>query len=314
MLDALTLDQLRMFVAVADAGSFRLAAARLGRAQSAVSHAVANLETELGTPLFDRSSRRPALTVEGRALLEDSRSLLLRADLLRAKARGMGSGVEIELAVIADTLFPVSSIGEALGRLHAAFPSVGVQLQIGTLGEPVDALLMGTADLAITVGEDLRDPRLEFDSLAPLALVAVVSSMHPLAQMAKAGRVSAGELAEHVQIVLVDPTVRSQGRDYGVLSQRKWRVGSQEAKHEMIRAGIGWGRLPDWLVRDDLEEGRLQRLPAAALGEGGRTVSWSYLARRLDKPLLPAAAFLRSSLHEIMTEKRGLEGKTREFD
>jgi DNA-binding transcriptional LysR family regulator len=308
MLDALTLDQLRMFVAVADAGSFRLAAARLGRAQSAVSSAVANLETELGTPLFDRSSHRPALTMEGRSLLEDSRSLLLRADLLRAKARGMGSGVEIELTLMADTLFPLSRIAEALGRLHAAFPSVGVQLQIGTLGEPVDALLVGKADLALTVGEDLRDPRLEFDSLAPLSMVAVVGPTHPLVQVAKGGPVSAGELADHLQIVLVDPTVRSRGRDYGVLSQRTWRVGSQEAKHQLIKAGIGWGRLPDWLVRDDLEKARLRRLPAAALGEGGRTVGWSYLARRLDRPLLPAATFLRSSLREIMSETRAAEG------
>ncbi|WP_280952728.1 LysR family transcriptional regulator [Mesorhizobium sp. WSM3860] len=62
MLDALTLDQMRMFLAVADAGSFRLASMRLGRAQSAVSHAIANLETELKTVLFDRSTRRPTLT------------------------------------------------------------------------------------------------------------------------------------------------------------------------------------------------------------------------------------------------------------
>lgn len=304
MLDALTLDQLRMFVAVAEAGSFRLAAARLGRAQSAVSHSVANLEMELGTPLFDRSSHRPVLTAEGRALLEDSRSLLLRADLLRAKARGMGSGLEIELTIVADTLFPISMIGEALGLLHVAFPSVGVELLTGALGEPVDALLGGMAGLAITVGEDLRDPRLEFDALAPVSLAAVVGAGHALARRAREGRIGAGDLADFVQVVLVDPSARTQGMDFGVLSQRKWRVGSQVAKLELIRAGVGWGRLPDWLIADDLEEGRLVPLPAAALGKDGRTVSWSYLAHRLDKPLLPAAAFLRSALQEIAASEK----------
>lgn len=55
MLDALTLDQMRIFVAIAETGSFRAAAARLSRVQSALSHAVANLEAELGVSLFDRS-------------------------------------------------------------------------------------------------------------------------------------------------------------------------------------------------------------------------------------------------------------------
>ena len=60
MLDALTLDQLRVFAAVADAGSFRAAARQLSRVQSAVSHAIANMESELGVSLFDRQGRRPS--------------------------------------------------------------------------------------------------------------------------------------------------------------------------------------------------------------------------------------------------------------
>ncbi len=58
MLDALTLDQMRIFVTVAEAGSFRAAATRLARAQSAISHAIANLEVQLGLSLFDRSGHR----------------------------------------------------------------------------------------------------------------------------------------------------------------------------------------------------------------------------------------------------------------
>ena len=77
MLDALTLDQLRTFIAVAEARSFRAAAGRLSRVQSAVSQAVANLEAELGVSLFDRSGYRPVPTPEGQALLADARAILL---------------------------------------------------------------------------------------------------------------------------------------------------------------------------------------------------------------------------------------------
>lgn len=90
MLDALTLDQMRIFVAIAETGSFRAAAARLSRVQSALSHAVANLKAELGVSLFDRSGHRPVLTPAGRSLLSDARAILLKTDTMRARARGLG--------------------------------------------------------------------------------------------------------------------------------------------------------------------------------------------------------------------------------
>jgi len=113
MLDPLTLDQMRSFVAVVENGSFRAAARRLARVQSAVSHAVANFEAALGVTLFDRSERRPQLTAEGRALLADARAILLKVDALRARARGLGEGVELGLSLVVDTLFPMPAVGAA---------------------------------------------------------------------------------------------------------------------------------------------------------------------------------------------------------
>jgi DNA-binding transcriptional LysR family regulator len=81
-----------VFVAVAEAGSFRAGAKRLSRVQSAVSHAIGNLEAELGVTLFDRSSHRPTLTSDGRALLADGRAILLKVDLMRAGAGPRGAG------------------------------------------------------------------------------------------------------------------------------------------------------------------------------------------------------------------------------
>jgi DNA-binding transcriptional LysR family regulator len=106
MLDALTLDQTRTFVAVAEAGSFRAGAKRLSRVQSAVSHPIANLEAELGVILFDRSSHRPTLTSDGRALLADGRAILLKVDLMRSRARGLGEGVELRLSSNSHFDFP----------------------------------------------------------------------------------------------------------------------------------------------------------------------------------------------------------------
>jgi DNA-binding transcriptional LysR family regulator len=298
MLDALTLDQMRMFKAVAEAGSFRLAATRLGRAQSAVSHSISNLEAELSVTLFDRSGHRPTLTAQGQVLLEDCKALLLRTDVLRARARGMQNDLELSLALMVDTLFPLSVISAALSRLHHEFPSVTIQLEVGTLGEPLDALLAGTADLAVTVGEDLRDARAEFHSLIPVRLVSVVARHHPLAENTGQRPTTSAELADHVQVVLVDPSERTIGRDFGIISQRKWKVGTQEAKHALIRTGVGWGRLPDWLIKEDIQQGVLVPLSAAALGNKGVTESYAYLSHRTDRPLLSAGRFLKKALQE----------------
>ena len=75
MLDGVTLDQLRTFIAAVDEGSFSAAGRKLRRAQSVVSQTLANLEAQLGVKLFDRSARYPKLTEEGRSLLADARAV-----------------------------------------------------------------------------------------------------------------------------------------------------------------------------------------------------------------------------------------------
>lgn len=297
MLDALTLDQLRVFVAVAEAGSFRGGALRVARVQSAVSHAIGTLEAELGVRLFDRSTRRPALTAEGRALLADARSILLRIDAMRARARGLREGVEPTIAIAVDTLFPIDAVAAALRAMRQSYPAVAARVWAAPLGGPVLALREKRCNLGIVVGEDFRDPQIELDALTPTEIVAVAASGTTLAERAMdTAPLSRRELAEHLQIVLEDPTPLSGGRDFGVLSPGTWRVGSQDAKHALIRAGLGWGRLPRWLVERDLAEGLLARLHAPALGPGGVAIAQAYLAYRTDTPLGPAAHAVRAAL------------------
>jgi len=295
MLDALTLDQIRMFVTVADAGSFRAGATRLLRAQSAVSHAIANLEAQLDVRLFDRSSHRPTLTAAGQALLEDARAVLLKVDFMRARARGLGEGVEIELSLVVDTLYPLPQVAAALKDLREALPSVRLRLTVEPLGGPLQALRDQRCDLAIMAGEDFLDPRIEAEALCPVHVVAVAAATHALARRRKA--LTSVELADHLQIVLEDPTPLSEGRDFGVLSPQTLRVGSQDAKRALILAGVGWGRLPRWTVERELAEGHLTPLAAPGLGPQGVAHVQTYLARRTDRALGVAARALREALH-----------------
>ncbi|TWS97070.1 LysR family transcriptional regulator [Reyranella sp. CPCC 100927] len=301
MLDGLTLDQIRTFVTVADSGSFRAGASKLARVQSGVSAAIANLEAQLGVVLFDRSGHRPALTPTGQALLANARDVLLRVDAMRARARGLGDGVELDLSLVIDTLYPIHQVGQAIIAMRAAYPSVTVRLAIEPMGGPIQALVDKRCVLAVTVGEDFRDPRITLEALSAVVQVAVVAATHPLARHGDGG-LGIADLADHLQIVLADPTTRSAGRAFGVLSPQTCRVSTQDAKHALILAGVGWGRLPHWQVDRDLAEGRLVRVSTPALGRQSQMVSETYLAHRLDEPLRPAARHFRAALMRLAAD------------
>lgn len=299
MLDALTLDQMRTLMAVAEAGSFRAAATRLSRAQSAISHAIANLEAQLGLSLFDRSAHRPTLTAEGKALLADVREVLLRVGALKARAHGLSRGVEIELSLTIDVLFPSPLIGAALAGLRERYPSVSLRLAIEPLGGPIAALLERRSALAITVGENFRDPRIAIEALTAIDMIAVVAAAHPLASAGEGRLLTRSELAAHLQIVQIDPTPISGAQDFGVLSPQTCRVTGQDTKHAMILAGLGWGRLPHWLIERDLAEGRLVRVATGALGRNAQLPAEAYLAHRLDEAMGPAARAFAETLARL---------------
>ena len=128
MLDGVSLDQLRTFIAAADEGSFSAAGRHLRRAQSVVSQTLANLEGQLGVKLFDRSARLPLLTDQGRALLADARTVAGDIDLFKARARGMARGLEPELSVVADVMFPIAPITGAVAAFQEKFPATALRL------------------------------------------------------------------------------------------------------------------------------------------------------------------------------------------
>ena len=92
-MDALTLDQIQIFLAVVDEGSFSKAAKKLNRAQSAVTYGIQKLEAQIDLPLFDRASYRPTLTEAGRTLLSRARRIAEEANGFRESARSLASGV-----------------------------------------------------------------------------------------------------------------------------------------------------------------------------------------------------------------------------
>ena len=115
--DSLTLDQIRIFLAVADTGSFSKAAKQLNRAQSAVTYGIQKLEAQFGIPLFDRTAYRPALTEAGRTLLLRARRIAEETNAFRDAARSLASGLEAELTIVLDSMFPMPRWSRRYARL-----------------------------------------------------------------------------------------------------------------------------------------------------------------------------------------------------
>src|SRR2546429_7623623 len=134
MLDAVTLDQLRTFIAAVDEGSFSAAGRKLRRAQSVVSQTLANLEAHLGVKLFDRSAYYPQLTEEGRSLLANARSVADNIDEFKARARAMREGLEPELSVAMDVMYPIEALTRAAVHSRTTYPHTPLRLYVEALG------------------------------------------------------------------------------------------------------------------------------------------------------------------------------------
>ena len=261
MIDPLTLDQMRVLVAVAEAGSFSAAARRLGRVQSAISQAVQTMEATLGVALFDRSARTPVLTDAGAAIVKDARAIIESAKAMRARAESMAEDVEPELTLAVDAIFPMPLLMMSLNALRGEFPKLPATVFTEALGGAEQRLREGAARMAISTlpGGPPRDLNAEF--LTRIALIPVVAADHPLAHAPTP--IARETLEPHVQLVLTDRTSATQGMQSGVLSPHIWRFADLATRLEFLLAGFGWCNMPRHMVEAHIAEGRLKRLAIA---------------------------------------------------
>ena len=286
------MDQIAIFQAVVESGSFTGAARRLGRAPSVISYAIANLENQLGVTLFARAgTARPKLTDAGQAILADSRALTIAVDGLLAKARGLTSGLEAEVSLVVDVMWPAKKLVKALDDFRRKFPTVALRLQVETLGAVTHAVMVGRAAFGISGPLEMASDLLTRGPAGSVKLVPVAAPSHPLALMQ--APVSGAEARNHVQLVLTDRSNLTQGRDFGVLSVRSWRLADLGAKHALLVAGMGWGNMPKPMVNDDLKRGRLVELKIEMPGEPVYPFDTVY---RNDAPPGPAASWLMERL------------------
>jgi len=261
MIDPLTLDQMRVLVAVAETGSFSAAARRLQRVQSAISQAVQAMETTLGVALFDRSTKTPTLTDAGAAVLGDARAIVESAKALRARAQSISEDVEAELTLAVDATFPMPLLMKSLEALRGAFPQLPATVFTEALGGAEEILRSGAARMAIYPLNSGPTSDISAEFLTRIALIPVVAASHPLARARQPIRRET--LEPHVQLVLTGRTAFAQNLRGGIISRHLWRFADLATRLEFLLAGFGWCNMPRHMVEEHISAGRLKRLAIA---------------------------------------------------
>jgi DNA-binding transcriptional LysR family regulator len=282
-----TFDQLKVFLGVVEAGSFAATGRSLGRATSAISYTIANLEAQLGVVLFDRvRTRKPTLTEAGAAVLSKARAVSVGVDDLRASVKGLLEGLEAEVTLVVDVMLPAARLVDAVQAFEATFPTVKLRLHVEALSAVAQVVLSGDADIGIGGAMHITEPGLEQIHVGEVKLIPVAAPSHPLA---RGNPNPAGVARQHRQLILTVRSSFSEGRDIGVLSADEWRLADLGAKHALLLAGTGWGNMPEPSVRDDLAAGRLVRLKLPEMRRGTYLLQAIY---RTDGPPRPAAAWM----------------------
>ena len=251
----LTIQQLVCFDAVATAGSFQAAAAKLNRTHPTVFTAIRNLEAQLGLALLDRNEYRVTLTDEGRSFHARTRVFLHDLAALRGHAAQLAMGEETALTIVIGDLCPLPATLGLLRRFFDGCPGTRLHLHFEALSGPWERLLGGEADLIIH-HIDKSDARLEFIDLLKVTVVPVVAPGFLRFPISKV--ITPEQMRDYVQCVIRDSARGAATRDYFLVEgAHSWTVSDQLMKKELILQGMGWGHMPDYLVADELRSGQL---------------------------------------------------------
>jgi DNA-binding transcriptional LysR family regulator len=279
VIEGVTLDQIRTLRAVAEAGSFSAAARKLGRVQAAVSQSIDRLEAQLGLRLFDRSGRVPRLTRHGEAIVGAAAKVENGIDSLGELVASLKKGEETALSVVVDALFPTESLVAFAKEFAREHPAVDLFLFTDVLSAVTARVREKRSMWGIAV-EDADMRGLDRRAIADVKLVPVAAPSHSLAK--REGSIDIAELADAVQIVLGGHHQDAEATtdDQGVFSPRTWRVVDLATKHALIASGLGWGHMPEHVVRDDLRAGRLVELSLSVWGNVAPRRSLLLVSRR----------------------------------
>ena len=261
-----TLRQFRYFVAVAESGSVASASRMLDIAQSALTKSLMELEAELGSSLFQRTSKGMILTPQGHRFLVGARKVIGSvADALRLHAGEAAAGVSGVLSVGVTSLVAGYYLSELFSRFRRSCPEVQVFVTEDRAPFLEHLLINGELDVAIMVSNALSEPQaMVSETLTRSPNRVWLPANH---ELASADEITLAECAGCEQIVLeadrIDDLMTGVWARHQLKPRVILRTSSLEAVRSLVGAGAGIALLPDFLYRPwtlDAEHVEVRRL------------------------------------------------------
>ncbi len=261
----MTLEQLRIFAAVAEREHVTRAAEALNLTQSAASSAISALEQQFGLKLFHRVGRGITLTEAGRFFFQEARAILARvqsAEMAMGEFSGMARG---RLTIHASQTIASYFLPDRLVRFHARFPGIELVVAVGNTAQVARAVLQGEAELGFVEGP-ARQPQLVSERVGTDQMVIVVAPTHPWAGQQS---VSAQDLAAESWVLREDGSgtraVFAEALHSLGVAPEDLRAAialpSNEAVRAAVEGGAGAAALSSLVCAESLAAGRLVKVP-----------------------------------------------------
>lgn len=253
----LSSDDIKVFLAVLDKGSFSAAARSLGRVPSAVSMTIGMLEAELDLLLFDRSGMEAKPTADALSLEPRARQILSQLRLFETHALSLHQGLEARLTLVVAPELLSLHWSRALARFAGECPSLTVDVLSAPQDNALAMLHDGKADLAILFERQQINERELFAEIGSETFVGVVAPRHD--RIANAGgKLDSDDLFSIRQILVGSREGVSDSRF--VLSHDVWYADSHLAALNMVQESLGWAYLPQSLVQARIENNTLTEI------------------------------------------------------
>lgn len=244
-----------MFKAVTDYGGFNQAAAHIHKSQSSIHKAVGKIEYALGIKLFHIEGKKTQLTQQGVLVLQRAEYLLSEAAKLEQVGISLGKGLETQLRIAVDEIYPLSRVYDVLDGISRRYPSLNVSLIESILGGATELVEKGEVDLAIAPFEGANCVN---ESLCQIEFIAVAHPSHPLHRRATA--LTYMELTSHRQIVIRDSSTQENVNSGWLGSNQRWTVSHLRTSIDIISKGLGFAWLPKTSIENELAGGILKPL------------------------------------------------------
>lgn len=254
-----TIEQLHIFVATVETGSFSAAARRLGKAQSAVSQQIINMEIDCNQTLFDRSGRYPKLTAAGESLLEHAKAVLAQHQRLLNQMVNLGTNTPKRFSLAIDEGVPYSGLTKQLLTLEQHYPQLQLEILTATSQDIIRLVTAQRVDMGVIFSMEQYPQKIDFEALGAVNFEPLASTSHPLAQLNTA---HIDMLKLHRQLVIGAKDTEHNGYKLEH-SPDVWYADNYYVLLELTKAGFGWALLPEHLALNEIDKQQLCRIPMA---------------------------------------------------